>query len=42
MSSELIAPGNNNRHETQKSYLSLLQFSIYDNPYKQYPRKVKL
>jgi len=42
MSSELIAPGNNNRHETQKSYLSLLQFSIYDNPYKQYPRKVRL
>jgi hypothetical protein len=42
MSSELIAPGVNNRHETQKSYLSLLQFSIYDNPYKQYPRKVKL
>lgn len=42
MSSELIASGNNNRHETQKSYLSLLQFSIYDNPYKQYPRKVRL
>jgi hypothetical protein len=33
---------NKNRYETQKLYLSLLPFSIYDNPFKQYSRKVKL
>lgn len=31
-----------NKHETQKLYLILLPFSMYDNPYKQYSRKVKL
>ena len=42
MSSETIVPSNNNRYETQKLYLTLLPFSIYDNPLKQYSRKVKL
>lgn len=32
----------NNRNETQKLYVTLLQFSLYDNPYKQYSRKIKL
>ena len=31
-----------NKYETQKLYLILLPFSMYDNPYKQYSRKVKL
>jgi len=31
-----------NRQETQKLYTLLLPYSIYDNPYKQYSRKVKL
>lgn len=32
----------NNRSETQKLYMTLLQFSLYDNPYRQYSRKIKL
>lgn len=31
-----------NRNETQKLYMTLLQFSLYDNPYRQYSRKIKL
>jgi len=31
-----------NRQETHKLYTLLLPYSIYDNPYKQYSRKVKL
>jgi hypothetical protein len=40
-----IAPITNNasnRVETQKLYMTLLQFSLYDNPYKHYSRKIKL
>lgn len=32
----------NNRQETQKLYTLLLPYSMYDNPYKQYSRKLKL
>lgn len=32
----------NNKMETQKLYTLLLPYSIYDNPYKQYSRKLKL
>jgi hypothetical protein len=32
----------NNRSETQKLYMTLLQFSLYDNPSRQYSRKIKL
>lgn len=39
MSSVLPA---NNRHETQKLYLTLLPYSLYENPMKRYYRKVKL
>lgn len=42
MSSDTVVPNINNRYETQKLYLTLLPFSIYDNPSKQYSRKVKL
>lgn len=43
MLSSVVAPIiNNNKYETQKLYLTLLPFSIYDNPLKQYSRKVKL
>ena len=42
MSSDIVVPNINNRYETQKLYLTLLPFSIYDNPLKQYSRKVKL
>ena len=31
-----------NRIETHKLYMTLLQFSLYDNPYKHYSRKIKL
>ncbi len=31
-----------NRIETQKLYMTLLQFNLYDNPYKYYSRKIKL
>jgi hypothetical protein len=31
-----------NRLETHKLYMTLLQFSLYDNPYKHYSRKIKL
>jgi len=31
-----------NRVETQKLYMTLLQFNLYDNPYKYYSRKIKL
>jgi hypothetical protein len=31
-----------NKSETQKLYMTLLQFSLYDNPYRQYSRKIKL
>ena len=34
--------GINNRQETQKLYTLLLPYSIYDNPYKQYSRRLKL
>jgi hypothetical protein len=34
--------GSNNKTETQKLYTLLLPYSIYDNPYKQYSRKLKL
>lgn len=40
-----VAPVTNNtsnRIETQKLYMTLLQFSLYDNPYKYYSRKIKL
>ena len=33
---------NMNRLETHKLYMTLLQFSLYDNPYKHYSRKIKL
>jgi hypothetical protein len=33
---------NTNRIETHKLYMTLLQFSLYDNPYKYYSRKIKL
>ena len=38
------APTNmlNNRSETQKLYMTLLQFSIYENPHKYYARKIKV
>ena len=42
MSSDNILPVNKNRYETQKLYLTLLPYSLYDNPMKQYSRKVKL
>ena len=42
MSSDIVVPNINNRYDTQKLYLTLLPFSIYDNPLKQYSRKVKL
>jgi len=32
----------NNRQETQKLYTLLLPYSVYDNPYKKYSRKLKL
>jgi hypothetical protein len=35
-------PNINNRQETQKLYSLLLPYSLYDNPNKQYYRKVKL
>lgn len=43
-SADQVAPPVNltNRIETQKLYTTLLQFSLYDNPYKQYSRKIKL
>lgn len=33
---------NTNRIETHKLYMTLLQFSLYENPYKYYSRKIKL
>ena len=42
MSSDTIVSPTNNKNETQKLYLSLLPFSMYENPFKQYSRKVKL
>ena len=42
MSSDISVPPTNNKYETQKLYLSLLPFSMYENPFKQYSRKVKL
>ena len=44
MSSALAShiPNIGNRQETQKLYSLLLPYSLYDNPYKQYSRKVKL
>ena len=42
MSASSVITTNNNKHETQKLYLILLPFSMYDNPLKQYSRKVKL
>lgn len=40
-SSSSHEPGNN-RTETHRLYLTLLPYSLYDNPYNQYHRKVKL
>jgi hypothetical protein len=37
-----VHPVNNNRYETQKLYLTLLPYSVYDNPLKKYSRKLKL
>jgi hypothetical protein len=44
MSSALAtqSPRIGNRQETQKLYSLLLPYSLYDNPYKHYSRKVKL
>ena len=42
MSSDTSVPPTNNKYETQKLYLSLLPFSMYENPFRQYSRKVKL
>ena len=42
MSSDTSVPPTNNKYETQKLYLSLLPFSMYENPCKQYSRKVKI
>ncbi len=42
MSSDTQVSSTNNKNETQKLYLSLLPFSMYENPFKQYSRKVKL
>jgi len=43
MSSALTnEPNIYNRQETQKLYTLLLPYSIYDNPYKQYSRRLKL
>jgi len=43
MSSALTnEPNIHNRQETQKLYTLLLPYSIYDNPYKQYSRRLKL
>jgi len=42
MSSALEHGHLNNRQETQKLYSLMLPYSLYDNPYKQYSRKVKL
>lgn len=32
----------NNRSDTQKLYMTLLQFDMYDNPHKYYARKIKV
>jgi len=37
-----VTNNTSNRIETQKLYMTLLQFSLYDNPYKYYSRKIKL
>ena len=37
-----ISSNNTNRIETQKLYMTLLQFSLYDNPNRYYSRKLKL
>lgn len=42
MSSALEHVNINNRQETQKLYSLMLPYSLYDNPYKQYSRKIKL
>lgn len=42
MSSALEHGRLTNRQETQKLYSLMLPYSLYDNPYKQYSRKVKL
>ena len=42
MSSALEHGHLNSRQETQKLYSLMLPYSLYDNPYKQYSRKVKL
>jgi hypothetical protein len=36
------ATSTTNHNEIQRLYNKLLPFSMYDNPYKQYPRKIKL
>ena len=38
----VINNSSSNRVETQKLYMTLLQFNLYDNPYKYYSRKIKL
>lgn len=42
MSSTIDKPESMNRQETHKLYSLLLPYSLYDNPSKQYSRKVKL
>lgn len=42
MSSAIDNGNTTNREETYKLYSLLLPYSIYDNPYKQYSRKVKV
>ena len=42
MSSALEHGHLNSRQETQKLYSLMLPYSLYDNPYKQYSRKIKL
>ena len=42
MSVAPITNNTSNRIETQKLYMTLLQFSLYDNPNKYYSRKIKL
>jgi len=41
-SASTSASTSDNKYETQKLYVKLLPFSIYDNPTRQYSRKIKL
>jgi hypothetical protein len=42
MSIDSVSSNTSNRIETQKLYMTLLQFTFYDNPNKYYSRKLKL